>query len=137
MDLTTFSEENFLSTLILYLNTSAYGDNEEVTCDFVLFNLFKLYRKASKIDNMGTFEQIENIKNLPADSTERLKSEKSKLYVGYKILWAVRMLLNGRMFPTGNIEDKRWYMTIHQIMECITQKGMMLDLLTIDCEAYF
>ena len=108
-----------------------------MVCDFVLHNLFKLYRKASKIENVGSFEQIENIKNLPADSQERLKSEKSKLYVGYKILWAVRMLLNGRMFPSGHIEDKRWYLTVHQIMECITQKGMMLDLLTIDCEAYF
>jgi hypothetical protein len=111
--LTTFSEENFLSTLILYLNTSAYDDSEEVSCFFVFFNLFKLYRKASKINNIGTFEEIESIKEQSAESQERLKSEKSKLYVGYKILWAVRLLLNGKMFPSGNIDEKRWYMTVH------------------------
>ena len=65
------------------------------------------------MNNIGTFEEIEKIKDQPADSQERLKTEKSKLYVGYKILWAVRMLLNGRNFPTGYMDEKTWYTSVH------------------------
>ena len=48
LDLTTFAEENFLSTLILYLNTSVYDGSgeDDISCFYVFFNLFKLYRKA-------------------------------------------------------------------------------------------
>lgn len=79
---------------------------------FVIFNLFKLYKQVQE-NNIGSFEDVHKIKDQSADSSERLKAEKSKIYVGYKILWAIRLLLNGRNFPSGNIPEKRWYSYVH------------------------
>lgn len=74
---------------------------------------------------------------MTSDSIERLSAEKSQLYLGYKILWVIRLLLNGKMFPQGNIPDRRWKNYVYQIIECISEKNIMIDLLYIDAEAYF
>ena len=87
--------------------------------------------------NPGSFEQLRQIKSLSPDSIERLRAEKSQLYIGYKVLWVIRLFLNGKMFPQGNIPEARWRKYVHEIVDCITREGVMIDLLTIDAEAYF
>jgi len=37
----------------------------------------------------------------------------------------------------GNIPEARWRKYVHEIVDCITRENVMLDLLTIDAEAYF
>ena len=71
------------------------------------------------------------------DSIERLRAEKSQVYLGYKVLWVIRLFLNGKRFPYGNIPEKRWRKYVNEIVDCISQKNIMLDLLYIDAEAYF
>ena len=34
--------------------------------------------------------------------------EKSSAYVGYKLLWAIRLTLLGKRFPKGHYEMKLW-----------------------------
>ena len=113
-----------------------YDENEESNCVYVILNLLNLYRQA-KETNPGSFEDLVAIKELPYDSIERLNAEKSQIYIGYKILWAIRLLLNGKEFPQGNIPERRWCTYVHQLVDCITQQNIMLDLLYIDAEAYF
>ena len=57
-----------------------------------------LYRKAKDI-NPGSISCINRIVNLSADSIERINAEKSQIYLGYKILWMIRLFLNGKKFP--------------------------------------
>ena len=59
-------------------------------------------------NNPGSHQEIRKIKDLSPDSIERLKAEKSALYLGYKLLWIIRLLINGKRFPQGTIETKRW-----------------------------
>ena len=66
-----------------------------------------MYREAKEV-NPGNLEEIRCIKDLSPDSMERLNAEKSQIYIGYKILWVIRLFLNGKMFPSGNIPGKKW-----------------------------
>lgn len=65
-------------------------------------------------------EEVRCIKDLSADSIERIQAEKSHLYIGYKILWVIRLFLNGKKFPHGNIDRKRWKNYVHEIVDCIS-----------------
>ena len=39
---------------------------------------------------------------------KKYEIEKTKLYIGYKLLWIVRMFLDGKMFPYGNLSTDKW-----------------------------
>lgn len=74
---------------------------------------------------------------LSPDSIERLRAEKSQYYLGYKILWVIRLFLNGKKFPHGNINETQWRNYVREIVDCISKENIMLDLLYIDAEAFF
>ena len=76
MELIEFCQEYFLSTALLYLHTVVYDTAEEALCVPVILSLLALYRQAKRT-NPGTLEEIKRIKDLPPDSMERLKAEKS------------------------------------------------------------
>lgn len=136
VNLVQFSEQNFLSTALVSLHTAAYNRQESTTCIHVILSLLDLYKQA-KGANPGSFEELKEISQHPQDSAERLRVEKSQFYLGYKILWVIRLFLNGKKFPQGNIPTQQWRRQVHEIVDCITSKNVMLDLLCIDAEAYF
>ena len=136
LELIQFAEENFLSTALLYLHFTSYETHMEQSCELVIMALLDLYKQA-KQDNPGSYEDMRQIRELSPDSIERLRAEKSQIYLGYKILWVVRLILNGKRYPTGHVEESLWRKQVHEIIECITKKAIMLDLLYIDAEAYF
>lgn len=136
MELIQFAEENFLSTALLYLHTTSYESHKEQTCTLVILALLDLYKQA-KQENPGSYEDLRQIRDLSPDSIERLRAEKSQIYLGYKILWVIRLILNGKRYPSGHVEESMWKKQVHEIIQCITQKAIMLDLLYIDAEAYF
>jgi hypothetical protein len=118
------------------LHTAVFDSKEDASCIHVLLALLELYRQA-KERNPGSMEEIRCIRDLSPDSIERITAEKSHLYLGYKILWVIRLFLNGKKFPHGNIPQRRWKNYVHEIVDCISQKNIMLDLLYIDAEAFF
>jgi hypothetical protein len=81
--------------------------------------LLNLYSQA-KDENPGTMDEIRAIRDLSPDSIERIRAEKSHLYLGYKILWVIRLFLNGKKFPSGNIPQMRWKNYVHEIVDCIS-----------------
>ena len=63
--------------------------------------------------------------------------EKSSAYVGYKLLWAIRLTLLGKRFPKGHYEMKLWQEIVHEVLDIITQEDFMKTLVEIDASAYF
>jgi len=39
------------------------------------------------------------------DSAKKNEIEKSKVYIGYKLLWIIKMFLEGRKFPFGVLDE--------------------------------
>lgn len=95
-----------------------------------------MYNKAINT-NPGSYQEIRKIKDLLPDSIERLKAEKSALYLGYKLLWVIRLLINGKRFPQGKIETKRWDLYVIELANRLSKEDIMVELLKIDSEAFF
>jgi len=98
VELIQFAETHVLSSALLYLHTAAFNKEDNVTCKHVLLALLDLYRQV-KDNNPGSFEELKQINQLSPDSMERIRAEKSQYYLGYKILWVIRLFLNGKKFP--------------------------------------
>lgn len=42
------------------------------------------------------------------DKQKKYDIEKSKCYIGYKLLWIIKLYLEGRQFPYGSLSQQKW-----------------------------
>lgn len=49
-----------------------------------------------------TLKEIKALVNIPANSAERVPLERSASYLGFKLLWATRLFIEGKKFPKGH-----------------------------------
>ena len=80
---------------------------------------------------------IDGIKAKGADDKERLAAEKSQFYLGYKIMWTIRLFFNGRRYPNGIMPENKWRSYVIELVKLISVEGIMADLLFIDSAAFF
>ena len=70
-------------------------------------NLERLQEKRGS-DSTGprkiTKDDIRLLRNI--DKELKYEIEKSHLYIGYKLLWIIRMFLDGKKFPNGDLEEE-------------------------------
>jgi hypothetical protein len=62
----------------------------------------------------------------------KLDIEHSKTYIGYKLMWVIRLFLEGKKFPTGNLTIFKWRMYIFDIVRFITTKQFLKWFLEFD-----
>ena len=74
---------------------------------------------------------------MKANLPKREHIEKSSIYVGYKLLWAIRLLLLGKKFPNGHFDLAKWQDITHDVIDTITRDDFMQTLHEIDASAYF
>lgn len=60
------------------------------------------------------------LRELDYDSADKKEIEKSSLYIGYKILWAIRLFIDGKKFPQGNIRERKWRSYIHDVIQFLS-----------------
>jgi len=77
----------------LYLMTA--HTEEELGCMQILNTLVKLVRSAKNQDYSKDDVYLLTV----VDSQKKYEIEKSKAYIGYKLLWIIKMFLEGKMFP--------------------------------------
>lgn len=63
--------------------------------------------------------------------------EKSQIYLGYKMLWVVKLFLGGHKFPSGTFRESKWRMYINDVTSFIAVKEIAKTLLSINVEAFF
>ena len=84
-----------------------------------------------------TVKDIQSLKDCHPDSDFHKQIEKSQVYLGYKILWTLKLFLSGKKFPNGNIKESKWRTYIHDIISFICTKDILITLLHINAEAFF
>jgi len=94
-ELSVLCQSKFLVSGLLYLMTSS-KDGDREGCMMVLGTMMKLFQGAADSANKEDIYAITAV-----DSTKKFEIEKSKAYIGYKLLWTMRMSLAGRTFPAG------------------------------------
>ena len=50
---------------------------------------------------------------------KKYEVEKSRCYIGYKLLWIMKLYLEGRMFPYGSLSQDKWEKNTTQIVNLI------------------
>jgi hypothetical protein len=59
-------------------------------------------------------------KDLDGKTSDVQKYERSKVYLGYKLFWLIRLYLYGKKFPQGNIMEHKWRAFVHDIVQFLS-----------------
>jgi hypothetical protein len=105
--------------------------------------MFKLMKKIGgkekKEESKGimpyTRKDIQMLFNV--DSKIKYEIEKSKYYVGYKLLWIMRMYLEGRQFPYGSLQHSQWETFVNQIASLLEDDQFLKEFLDFDSKCFF
>ncbi len=68
------------------------------------------------------------------DSDIKFEIEKSKAYLGYKMLWIIKMFIEGISFPTGSLSADKHRQHLYDIVNFIMIENYLLELLQFDSE---
>ena len=71
------------------------------------------------------------------DSKKKYEIEKSKSYIGYKLLWIMRMYLEGRQFPYGSLQHSQWELYVSQIATKLGEEQFIREFLDFDSKTFF
>ena len=77
-----------------------------------------------------TKDDIRQLRNI--DKERKYEIEKSHLYIGYKLLWILKMFLEGRKFPNGELEEEQWRMHVYHIVDFVTDNDNLKEILDFD-----
>ena len=72
-----------------------------------------------------------------AERKLKLDIEHSKSYIGYKLMWIIRMFLEGKRFPTGTLSSFKWRMYVTDIVRFITNPMFLKWMLHFDAQRFF
>lgn len=67
----------------------------------------------------------------------KLEIERSSTYIGYKLLWVIRLFLEGKKFPSGSLSSDRWRYYVYDVVRFCTNSKFMQWFLEFDAEAFF
>jgi len=136
-----FCKKYKLSTGAFYLYLSTQGESGPIQALDTLreFYLDALKEEAHK--NIGRapvgLNEIKQLVKIAANSTERLPLERSSYYLGLKLLWATRLIIEGKRFPKGKLEKPDWQKACQTVLLHITRGEFIKTMCAIDSEAYF
>jgi len=67
------------------------------------------------------------------DSKQKYEVEKSRSYIGYKLLWIIKLYLEGRQFPYGSLAKEQWKINVLQIARFLMENSKFVnDLIDFD-----
>lgn len=68
---------------------------------------------------------------------EKIDTEHSSCYIGYKILWLVTLYMEGKNFPQGQLSSLRWRYYVMDIVRFCTNERFMQWFLDFDPDSFF
>jgi len=71
------------------------------------------------------------------ESSTKYEIEKSCTYIGYKLLWIIKLFIDGKMYPSGYLQAEKHRFHVYDIMTFITNDYILDYLLQFDCEQFF
>ena len=67
----------------------------------------------------------------------KLDAEHSQTYIGYKLMWIIRLFLEGKKFPSGTLSSFKWRMYVFDIVRFITTPQFLKWFLEFDGYRFF
>ena len=66
-----------------------------------------------------------------------MEIEHSATYIGYKLLWVMKMFLEGKKFPAGTLNTFKWRIYVYDIVRFATNSKFLAFFLDFDPECFF
>jgi hypothetical protein len=82
-------------------------------------------------------KEVRQLVNMSASASERIILERSSIYQGLKLLWATRLLVEGKRFPKGKLEKPDWQRACQSVLQHITTGEFIKTMCDIDAGAFF
>lgn len=102
-------------------------------CKQILKTLLSLLEKSTSVD----VDKDDIYMIFKVDSQKKYEIEKSKVYIGYKLLWMLRLFIEGKTFPSGtNLSLEKYRMHIYDIANLITVPQCLTQLLQFDASHF-
>lgn len=71
------------------------------------------------------------------DMQRKYEIEKSKIYVGYKLFYIIKIFLDGKAFPIGYLAQDKYRHHVYDIVDVLSQDQLLEEMLTFDSEIFF
>lgn len=68
---------------------------------------------------------------------EKLEIEQSQTYIGYKLMWVMKMFLEGKKFPQGTLSSFKWRIYVYDIVRFATNQQFLEWFLAFDPDCFF
>ena len=63
--------------------------------------------------------------------------EHSQTYIGYKLMWVMKMFLEGKKFPQGTLSAFKWRIYVYDIVRFATNQQFLTWFLAFDPDCFF
>ena len=93
-------------------------------------------RKAQKKNGAQPFTKKDILVMQIMGQEEKYEVEKSKHYIGYKLLWFMKLNLEGRQFPYGSLSPEQWKKSVIKIAGYINQDYFINKLIEFDSNCF-
>lgn len=67
----------------------------------------------------------------------KLDIEHSRTYIGYKLLWVTGLFIEGKKFPSGQLNSFKWRCFIYDIVRFLTNEKFVVFFLDVDPNSFF
>jgi hypothetical protein len=141
--LEVFCEQNCMISALLHLQKTSGsekkgGDSDIISTMYkILKNLRKNEKKSFEKGTANPFMKSDILILNIVDSQKKYEIEKSYCYIGYKLLWIIKMYLDGRQFPYGSsLTQEQWKRNTLRIAEYIVNKEFITDMLEFDAGCF-
>ena len=137
-------ETEFLTSALIHILTNLFDNDEENTvCLQLLCSLYNMMMKSTikkeksdifkllSYDHSFTLssmmpsdkpqEEVEaSSDSLALSKKEKVEIEHSQMYIGYKLMWVMKMFLEGKKFPQGTLSAFKWRIYVYDIVRFAT-----------------
>lgn len=134
--LEVFCEQHCMISALLHIQKS---DKQSGEADIIstMYRILKQLRKNEKKTHEKTgatpFTKADVLLLTIVDSQKKYDIEKSYCYIGYKLLWIMKMYLEGRQFPYGSsLTQEQWKTNTLRIAELVVNREFVSEMLEFD-----
>jgi len=92
------------------------NEEDQLRCMQILNTLLSIIRKSQNLD-----EDKEDVLMVnKVDTQRKYEIEKSKVYVGYKLFYIIKIFLEGKSFPSGYLGQDKYKHHVYDIVDVIS-----------------
>lgn len=139
-ELEVFCEDNGMVSAMLHMQklaNSKQAGGQEADLISTMYRLIKKMKRAEEKEGGVKPHGKEDIFLLSqVDSQKKYEIEKSHSYIAYKLLWIMKMYLEGRQFPYGSLSQEQWKRNTLKIAEQLLNKEFVNDMLLFDAGCF-